>query len=188
MLADIAGKPMVIRVAEQATQSQAARVVVATDHQAIAQACQAHGVQYLMTREEHPSGTDRLAEAAAALALADDAIVVNVQGDEPLIDPALINQVAALLASDRQAAIATCAAPIIDAEALFNPNIVKLSRPASAPWHPTSLPSTTSGYMPCASAFLNYSPRSHPARLNKSSRSSSYAPWNMAIPSRFYPF
>ena len=111
MLADIAGKPMVIRVAEQAAQSQAARVVVATDHHAIAQACQAHGVQYVMTRAEHPSGTDRLAQAATALALADDAIVVNVQGDEPLIDPALINQVAALLASDSKAAIATCAAP-----------------------------------------------------------------------------
>jgi 3-deoxy-manno-octulosonate cytidylyltransferase (CMP-KDO synthetase) len=96
MLADIAGKPMVIRVAEQAAQSQAARVVVATDHLSIAQACQAHGVQYLMTQEGHPSGTDRLAEAATALSLPDDAIVVNVQGDEPLIDPALIDQVAAL--------------------------------------------------------------------------------------------
>ena len=149
MLADIAGKPMVIRVAEQAAQSQAARVVIATDHLSSAQACQAHGVQYLMTQEGHPSGTDRLAEAATALSLPDDAIVVNVQGDEPLIDPALIDQVAALLASDSKAAIATCAAPIVDAEALFNPNIVKVvcdrqgralyfSR-APIPWHRDAL-------------------------------------------------
>ncbi len=151
MLADIAGKPMVIRVAEQASLSRATRVVVATDHPSIAQACQAHGVQHIMTRESHPSGTDRLSEAAAAMSLPDDAIVVNVQGDEPLIDPALIDQVAALLASDGTAAIATCAAPIVDADALFNPNIVKVvcnhqgralyfSR-APIPWHRDALAS-----------------------------------------------
>ena len=149
MLADIAGKPMIIRVAEQAAKSQATRVVVATDHPSIAQACQANGVECLMTREAHPSGTDRLAEAAAALSLDDNAIVVNVQGDEPLIDPAHIDQVAALLASDSTAAIATCAAPIADAEALFNPNVVKVvcdrqgralyfSR-APIPWHRDAL-------------------------------------------------
>jgi 3-deoxy-manno-octulosonate cytidylyltransferase (CMP-KDO synthetase) len=149
MLADIGGKPMVIRVAEQASQSRASNVVVATDHPDIANACLTFGVKCLMTLETHPSGTDRLAEAARLLSLADDAIVVNVQGDEPLIDPALINQVADLLASDSAAAIATCAAPIVDAESLFNPNIVKVvcdrqgralyfSR-APIPWHRDAL-------------------------------------------------
>src|SRR5690242_18328599 len=89
-LADLAGKPMVVRVADRASRSGAARVVVAADDARIVQACERHGVQAVLTSQAHPSGTDRLAEASQLLALADDEIVVNVQGDEPLIDPALI--------------------------------------------------------------------------------------------------
>ena len=94
-LADLGGKPMVVRVAERALESGAERIIVATDHAAIAAACAAHGVEVCMTRSDHPSGTDRIAEVARALALADDAVVVNLQGDEPLIDPALLASCAA---------------------------------------------------------------------------------------------
>ena len=92
------GKPMVVRVAERAALSGASRIIVATDHEDIAAACRAHGVQVCMTRADHPSGTDRIAEAAAALGLAPEDIVVNVQGDEPLIAPVLIARVAAVTA------------------------------------------------------------------------------------------
>ena len=125
-LADIAGKPMVVRVAERASRSGAARVVVATDNERIAQACASHGVQAVMTRAEHPSGSDRLAEACDRLALADSHIVVNVQGDEPLIEPALIDAVAGLLARQAQAAMSTAAHPLASAEELRNPNVVKV--------------------------------------------------------------
>ena len=125
-LADIAGKPMIVRVAEQASRSNAARIVVATDDATIVDAVHAHGFEALLTSADHPTGTDRLSEASTLLELPDDAIVVNVQGDEPLIDPALINAVADLLASRPDAAIATCAAPISDAERLFDPNAVKV--------------------------------------------------------------
>ncbi|HEU0229355.1 MAG TPA: 3-deoxy-manno-octulosonate cytidylyltransferase [Burkholderiaceae bacterium] len=127
-LLDIAGKPMVVRTAEQASRSLASRVVVATDSSDIQAAVRHHGFEALLTRTQHPTGTDRLAEAAEALALTDDTIVVNVQGDEPLIDPAQINAVANLLGDNPEAAIATCAAPITDAQALFNPNAVKVVR------------------------------------------------------------
>jgi 3-deoxy-manno-octulosonate cytidylyltransferase (CMP-KDO synthetase) len=126
MLADLAGKPMVVRVAEQALGSKAARVVIATDHADIAQAARSAGIDTLMTRIDHASGTDRLAEVAALLGLTDQTIVVNVQGDEPLIDPHLINRVAEQLTQDAQAAIATCASPLASIESLFNPNIVKV--------------------------------------------------------------
>ena len=125
-LADIAGKPMVVRVAENARGSGAARVVVATDDARIADAARAHGVDACLTRSDHPTGTDRLAEAAIALGLADDAIVVNVQGDEPLLAPALVARMAALLASRPEAAIATACHPIHDAAEAFNPNVVKV--------------------------------------------------------------
>ena len=104
-LADIAGKPMVVRVAEQARASGAASVHVATDHADIARACSEHGVAALMTLSEHPTGTDRLAEAARQLAFPDEAIVVNVQGDEPLIPPALVREVALALAAKPAAAV-----------------------------------------------------------------------------------
>ncbi|MCY1397265.1 3-deoxy-manno-octulosonate cytidylyltransferase [compost metagenome] len=122
----IAGKPMVQHVWEQARKSAAQRVVVATDDARIFEACQGFGAEVLMTRDDHNSGTDRLAEVAAQLGLAADAIVVNVQGDEPLIPPALIDQVAANLAVHPEAGIATLAEAIDDVEALFNPNVVKV--------------------------------------------------------------
>jgi 3-deoxy-manno-octulosonate cytidylyltransferase (CMP-KDO synthetase) len=125
-LADIAGKPMVVRVAENARKSGAARVVVATDDGRIADAARAHGVDACLTRSDHPTGTDRLAEAAIALGLDDDAIVVNVQGDEPLLAPALVARMAELLASRPDAAIATACHPIHDAAEAFNPNVVKV--------------------------------------------------------------
>ena len=108
-LADIGGLPMVVRVAQQARLSQAAQVVVAADDASIVQACAAHGVQAILTRVDHLSGSDRLAEAVAALGLADETIVVNVQGDEPLIEPALINAVAHTLAQAPEAAMASAA-------------------------------------------------------------------------------
>ncbi len=125
-LADIAGKPMVVRVAENARASGAARVVIATDDTRIADTARLHGVDACLTRSDHPTGTDRLAEAAIALGLDDDAIVVNVQGDEPLLAPALVARMAALLASRPDAAIATACHPIHDAAEAFNPNVVKV--------------------------------------------------------------
>ncbi|HUH61155.1 MAG TPA: 3-deoxy-manno-octulosonate cytidylyltransferase [Candidimonas sp.] len=125
-LLDIAGKPMVVRTAEQASLSRASRVVVATDDPRILAAVNAHGFDALLTRADHLTGTDRLAEVAHLLRLAPETIVVNVQGDEPMIDPAQINAVADLLAAQPTAAMATCAVPIADANALFNPNVVKL--------------------------------------------------------------
>ncbi|GAB1579568.1 3-deoxy-manno-octulosonate cytidylyltransferase [Bordetella petrii] len=125
-LADIAGKPMVVRVAERAARSRAARVCIATDDARVERAAAAHGHAALLTRADHPTGTDRLAEAVEQLGLPDDAVVVNVQGDEPLIDPALIDAVAESLQAHPQADIATCACPLADAEALFNPNVVKV--------------------------------------------------------------
>ncbi|MDR1853756.1 MAG: 3-deoxy-manno-octulosonate cytidylyltransferase [Azoarcus sp.] len=125
-LADIAGKPMVVRVLERALAAGAAEVWVATDHRAVFDAVTAAGGKALMTRADHASGTDRLAEVATALEWNDDDIVVNVQGDEPLIDPALIAAVAAELSSDADAAIATAAHPLADAAEAFNPNVVKV--------------------------------------------------------------
>jgi 3-deoxy-manno-octulosonate cytidylyltransferase (CMP-KDO synthetase) len=126
MLADIGGAPMVVRVAQQARASGAQAVVVATDHADIAQAVRAHGVQVCMTRVDHASGTDRLAEACALLGVAGDALVVNVQGDEPLIDPALIQLVARELDAHGEASMATLAYPILEAERFANPNVVKV--------------------------------------------------------------
>ena len=125
-LADIAGAPMVVRVAQRALQSAAAQVVVAADHPDIVQACQAHGVHAILTRQDHPSGSDRLAEACLQLGLADDALVVNVQGDEPLMDPELINQVASLLAARPQASMSTAAHAIDSVAEFLNPNVVKV--------------------------------------------------------------
>jgi len=124
-LADIAGVPMVVRVAQRARQSGAERVVVAADDARIVSACEAHGVEVLLTRTDHPSGSDRLAEACVQLRLKDDEIVVNVQGDEPLIDPALIDAVAATLASHPDAAMSTAAHAIDSLEDFLNPNVVK---------------------------------------------------------------
>jgi 3-deoxy-manno-octulosonate cytidylyltransferase (CMP-KDO synthetase) len=125
-LADIGGRPMVVRVAERAHASGASRVVVAADSERIAAACREHGIEAVLTRDDHPSGSDRLAEACALLGLADGDVVVNVQGDEPLIDPALIDAVAALLAARPQAAMSTAAHPIQVLEEFTNPNVVKV--------------------------------------------------------------
>ena len=124
-LADIAGVPMVVRVAQQAAASGAERVVVAGDDPRIIAACEAHGVQALLTRTDHASGSDRLSEACAQLGLADDAIVVNVQGDEPLIEPALIDAVAQSLSDHPDAAMSTAAHAIESPEEFGNPNVVK---------------------------------------------------------------
>jgi 3-deoxy-manno-octulosonate cytidylyltransferase (CMP-KDO synthetase) len=126
-LADIGGRPMVVRVAERAQSSGARRVVVATDDARIRDAVQAHGFDAIMTSASHATGTDRLAEAAALLGLAPDEIVVNVQGDEPLLDPALMQRVARLLAERDDASMATACHPIDDADEAFNPNVVKVA-------------------------------------------------------------
>ena len=125
-LADIAGKPMVVRVAEQASKSGAQRVVIATDHADVKAAAERHGHFAVMTRADHAQGTDRIAEVVALLTLADDDIVVNVQGDEPLIEPMLIHAVAEFLAAKPDAAIATAAHIITNAAEFFNPNVVKV--------------------------------------------------------------
>nr|WP_315429960.1 3-deoxy-manno-octulosonate cytidylyltransferase [uncultured Albidiferax sp.] len=125
-LAALGNAPMVVRVAQRAMLSQAARTVVACDSQSILEACQAHGVEAILTRNDHPSGSDRLAEASQLLGLADDAIVVNVQGDEPLIDPQLINDVGALLQQRPQASMGTAAHAIASLADFCNPNVVKV--------------------------------------------------------------
>jgi len=125
-LADIAGVPMVVRVAQRALQSQAVHVAVAADDAAIVEACAAHGVRALLTRTDHASGSDRLAEACALLGLDDEALVVNVQGDEPLIDASLIDACASLLATRDDCVMSTVAHPIHDAAELRNPNVVKV--------------------------------------------------------------
>jgi 3-deoxy-manno-octulosonate cytidylyltransferase (CMP-KDO synthetase) len=125
-LADIGGLPLVVRVAQRAAASGAQRVVVAADGEEIAAACRAHRIEVVLTSPAHPTGTDRLAEACELLDLAADAIVVNVQGDEPLIPPAVIADVAALLARQPDCAIATAAHPLRDAAEFFSPNVVKV--------------------------------------------------------------
>ena len=125
-LSDIAGKPMVVRVAERARMSGAAAVVIATDDERIRAAARRYGIDAAMTRDDHPTGTDRLAEAAAQLGLDARSIVVNVQGDEPLLEPALIRGVADQLSAHPDAAIATACHPIVDADEAFNPNVVKV--------------------------------------------------------------
>jgi 3-deoxy-manno-octulosonate cytidylyltransferase (CMP-KDO synthetase) len=125
-LAEIAGKPMIAWVARQAEKSGAAQVIVATDHPAIAQVVEACGYDAVMTRSDHASGTDRIAEVVAKRALGPRRIVVNVQGDEPLIEPALIRRVAERLARERGARIATACHPLRDAAELTDPNVVKV--------------------------------------------------------------
>jgi 3-deoxy-manno-octulosonate cytidylyltransferase (CMP-KDO synthetase) len=184
-LADLGGKPMVVRVAERAQQSGAARIIVATDHADIAAACAAHGIEACMTRADHPSGTDRIAEVARTLGLAPDAVVVNLQGDEPLIDPALLAACAARIAPD--VPMATCAHPLSDVADTFNPNVVKVvldrqgralyfSR-ATIPWHrdafATSREQLPAGYVPLrhiglyaySNAFLQRYPQLEPSPL-----------------------
>ena len=125
-LADIAGLPMVVRVAQAAARSAANRVVVAADSPQIVSACLAHGTQAVLTRPDHPSGSDRLAEACELLGLDGDDVVVNVQGDEPLIAPAMIDACAALLRDRPDCVMATVAHAIDDVAEFSNPNVVKV--------------------------------------------------------------
>jgi 3-deoxy-manno-octulosonate cytidylyltransferase (CMP-KDO synthetase) len=125
-LADIGGKPMVIRVAERAQQSNAQSVVIATDSPEIQAVCDQYRIECLLTSADHPTGTDRIAEVAQLLKLPADTLVVNVQGDEPLIPPELINQVAQTLADNAACAISTVAVPIVDPAEITNPNVVKV--------------------------------------------------------------
>ena len=161
-LADIGGKPMVVRVLEAAAQSGAGEVWVATDDERVAEAVISHGGGVVMTRADHPSGTDRIAEVADQLGWADADIVVNVQGDEPLIDPALVTQVAQALVHDVAASMATAGYPIADAKDLFNPALVKVVTDARGralyfsrapiPWHRESFAASRdtlpAGYAP----------------------------------------
>ncbi|WP_020652556.1 3-deoxy-manno-octulosonate cytidylyltransferase [Massilia niastensis] len=186
-LADLGGKPMVVRVAERARASGASRIIVATDHQDIATACAAHGVHSCLTRADHPSGTDRIAEVALVLGLADDEVVVNLQGDEPLIDPALLAACAARIRDG--VPMATCAHPIADAADAFNPNVVKVvldkagralyfSR-ATIPWHRDAFAQSrqvlAEGYVPLrhiglyaySNAFLQAYPKLESAPLEQ---------------------
>ena len=124
-LLDLGGKPMVVRVAERALQSGAEEVWVATDHQAVFDAARTHGLSVLMTRADHPTGTDRLAEVVEQCGWNEATLVVNVQGDEPLIEPGIIAATAARLA-ESGADIATVAHPLENAAEFFNPNVVKV--------------------------------------------------------------
>ncbi|UJD88662.1 3-deoxy-manno-octulosonate cytidylyltransferase [Rahnella aquatilis] len=128
-LADIKGKPMVVHVMERALESGAKRVIVATDHPDVVAAVEAAGGEVCLTRADHQSGTERLAEVIEVCHFADDEIIVNVQGDEPLIPPVIIRQVADNLANS-EAGMATLAVPIETAEEAFNPNAVKVVRDA----------------------------------------------------------
>lgn len=125
-LADIGGAPMVVRVAQQALKSRARRVVVAADSPRIIEKCEAFGIAAVLTRPDHASGSDRLAEACDLLGLADDDVVVNVQGDEPLIDPALIDAVAGQLGARPDCAMSTAAHSINALAEFMNPNVVKV--------------------------------------------------------------
>ena len=160
-LLDIAGKPMIAHVCQRALEAEADEVVVATDDQRIFDCVMALGFKAVMTARDHQSGTERINEVAQVLGWDDDVIVVNLQGDEPLIPPAYIKDVAAALAGQNQAGIATLAAEIVESEEVFNPNAVKVvlnqagyamyfSR-AAIPWDRntfTSLGGDISGKMP----------------------------------------
>ena len=125
-LADIAGLPMVVRVAQRAALAGVARCVVAADDETIVAACAQHGIEAILTRKDHPSGSDRLAEACEQLGLSGDDVVVNVQGDEPLIDPQLVAAVAELLLARPEASMGTAAHPIESLTDYRNPNVVKV--------------------------------------------------------------
>lgn len=125
-LVDVCGKPLVQRVFECAVRCQASRIIIATDDERIQQACEAFGAEVCLTSAAHQSGTDRIAEVIQRLGIADDEIVVNLQGDEPLMPAALINSLAQLLASRPEAVMATACHPIHERERLLDPNVVKV--------------------------------------------------------------
>ena len=165
-LLDIAGKPMIQHVYEQALKSNADQVVIATDDQRIQELCLTIGATVVMTSAEHPSGTDRLEEVVTQLGLSDDHIVVNVQGDEPLIPPEIINQVAQNLAGNVDAGIATLCERIHDPKHIFNPNVVKVvfddhglasyfSR-APIPWARDSFANMSADTMPAGAEYFRH--------------------------------
>ncbi|MFP8777932.1 3-deoxy-manno-octulosonate cytidylyltransferase [Hydrogenophaga sp. RWCD_12] len=188
-LADIAGLPMVVRVAQQAERSGARQVVVAADDARIVAACASHGIACLLTRADHPSGSDRLAEACDLLGLSDDTVVVNVQGDEPLIDPTLVRAVANELVQRNDCVMSTAAHAIASTDDFLNPNVVKLvldrrgtalyfSRAPIAWWRdgmadgaPASLPSPAPlrhiGVYGYRAGFLRRFPKLEPAPLER---------------------
>lgn len=156
-LVDIAGKPMVRRTWERASASGAISVTVATDHEGVADACRAFGASVCLTSDAHASGTDRIAEVAARMRWTDEEIVVNVQGDEPLIPPGVVQQAAQLLAAHPNADVATLATPIQDLGQYLDPNVVKVvvdaagvalyfSR-APVPWHRDGAPAGLSSQL-----------------------------------------
>lgn len=167
-LADLGGKPMVVRTAERARMSGAAEIIVATDHPDIAAVCHEHGIDVALTRADHPSGTDRIAEVAATRDFPLDSVIVNVQGDEPMIAPELIAATAALVNSATP--MATAAHPLHAIEDVFNPNVVKVildhagramyfSR-AAIPWHRDAFARSTE-LMPGDTAGIAYRPLRH---------------------------
>lgn len=163
-LLDIGGRPMIVRVAQRAALSQAQRIIVVTDHPLIAQACAQHEIATVMTRADHPSGSDRLAEACEILKLASDEIVVNVQGDEPLVDPASIDSVAQLLAVRTDCDMSTLAAPIADMEEFLNPNAVKVILDAdnrALYFSRAAIPFWRDGFASGASALPDSAPLRH---------------------------
>jgi 3-deoxy-manno-octulosonate cytidylyltransferase (CMP-KDO synthetase) len=125
-LLDIAGKPMIAHVCERAQEAGAEEIIVATDDERIFQTVCDFGIKAVMTHPDHQSGTERIAEVAQKCGWESNEIIVNLQGDEPLVPPSTIREVAAALASQNQAGIATLAAKIIDSEEIFNPNAVKV--------------------------------------------------------------
>ena len=176
-LADIGGAPMVVRVAQRVSRitdaSGPIRVVVAGDSPEIIMACQAHGIEAVLTRADHPSGSDRLAEACQLLGLSDDEIVVNVQGDEPLIDPSLVGAVAQLLTQRLEASMSTAAHAIDNWVDFNNPNVVKVvldahglallfSRAPIPHWRDQPLPlGAPDGMAPAVPALPNPAPLRH---------------------------
>ena len=163
-LADLAGLPMVVRVAQRAAQSQARRVVVAADDARVLQACQAHGIECLLTRADHPSGSDRLAETCEQLGLADHELVVNVQGDEPLIPPALIDAVARVLGERPEASMGTAAHAIHELAEFTNPNVVKVvmdARQIALYFSRAPIPWWRDGSAPGAPALMQPAPLRH---------------------------
>jgi 3-deoxy-manno-octulosonate cytidylyltransferase (CMP-KDO synthetase) len=157
-LADIGGKPMIVRVVEQARASHADDVVVATDDARVEAALRAHGIDSVMTRLDHVSGSDRVMEVVERLRWSDDDIVVNVQGDEPLIPPAVVDQVAAMLRGDPACGVATLCERIEDRRVVFDPNAVKVLRSragralyfsrAPIPWHRDSFSTSGAAELP----------------------------------------
>ena len=194
-LQDINGKPMIVHVLERARESGADRIIVATDHEDVARAVEAAGGEVCMTRADHQSGTERLAEVVEKCAFSDDTIIVNIQGDEPMIPPAIVRQVAENLAAS-SSGMATLAVPIHDAEEAFNPNAVKVVMDAkgyalyfSRATTPCCVTSASMAIAPALSAAMSAGRRARWSRLKCSSSCEccgmarkSMSPWRPKCP------